>query len=769
MGFDMRVSFGRGFLVGSTALALVTVNDPAQSQTNLPEIKVNEPKPTAKRATVSKRTTVRRTTARRVARTTTPTQTPPSTAATQLATTMTTLNDARSNIFAPIGNVPHDIGHDLIEALPQGANAPVDKVMLQFPGVHQDSAASGLLHVRNEHANVSYRINGILLPDGISGFGNFLESNFIGNMALLTGALPAQFGLRTAGVIDITSKSGKDLEGGSVNIYGGSRETLTPWFEYGGTAGGKTEYYFSGRFLTTNEGIENATPSLNPIHDFSTQLKGFGYVSTVLDEWTRVTMLTGAQTLRYQIPNNPGQPVGLNGVTSAFGITNFDSSVLNERQYETNFYQVLAWQKSFDGFDTQLSYFNRNSTLHYVPDPIGDLLLNGIASDVYRSTFTSGVQGDGAYKVDPAHTVRTGFRVSGEYTQVNNNSLVEPAGVDAPFTVTDTNDKLGWLLGVYIADEWKITRQLTLNLGLRFDQMYSYVDANQLSPRVNLVYKPLDWTTFHIGYARYFTPPVQSTAAPVNVALFNGTSGQAFCTTPGPGCTDPVKPERSHYFDAGVVQTLLPGLEVGVDAYYKLATDLLDDGQFGQAYVLTAFNYAKAYNYGVELSGKYKSGPFQAYANWAWGVQKGTHIDSQEYLFDPTKLAYAASNYIFTDHSQTYTASAGVAYRFWEGTRVSADLIYGSGLRADLTVPNGTPTPTVIVPNGDHVPPYAQVNLGLAHEFDPGSAWKPLTVRFDVVNVADTIYQIRNGTGVGVFAPQYGPRRGYFIGLSQKL
>ena len=46
---------------------------------------------------------------------------------------------------------------------------------------------------------------------------------------------------------------------------------------------------------------------------------------------------------------------------------------------------------------------------------------------------------------------------------------------------------------------------------------------------------------------------------------------------------------------------------------------------------------------------------------------------------------------------------------------------------------------------------------------------KPMTVRFDVVNIFDTIYQIRSGTGIGVFAPQYGPRRGYFAGVSKKF
>jgi outer membrane receptor protein involved in Fe transport len=47
--------------------------------------------------------------------------------------------------------------------------------------------------------------------------------------------------------------------------------------------------------------------------------------------------------------------------------------------------------------------------------------------------------------------------------------------------------------------------------------------------------------------------------------------------------------------------------------------------------------------------------------------------------------------------------------------------------------------------------------------------WKPFTVRFDVVNLFDHVYELRDGTGIGVFAPQWGPRRGFFIGLSQKF
>ena len=46
---------------------------------------------------------------------------------------------------------------------------------------------------------------------------------------------------------------------------------------------------------------------------------------------------------------------------------------------------------------------------------------------------------------------------------------------------------------------------------------------------------------------------------------------------------------------------------------------------------------------------------------------------------------------------------------------------------------------------------------------------KPLTVSFSIVNLLDTVYEIRDGTGIGVFAPQYGPRRGFFVSLSQAL
>ena len=662
------------------------------------------------------------------------------------------LDEARRSIVAPVGANSYQINHQTIEALPQGANTTLDKVLLQTPGVSQDSAASGELHVRNEHANLQYRINGIMLPDGVGGFGQILDTGIVGSLALITGALPAQYGQRTAGVLDIQTRPDAFNNSGSVSVYGGSHGTITPSFEYGGTAG-QTQYFVSGRYFGSDIGIENPTPAYSAIHDHTDQEKGFAYLSTVIDPTSRLTFISGTSNSTYQIPNNPGQAPAF----TAFGISNFNSALLDERQNEFNQFNVLAYQKSAEGFDTQISYFNRYSQLHFLPDTVGDLVFNGVASDVYRRSHVDGIQDDTAYRIGYSHTLRFGFSASAERTLVNNTSTLLPvdamgAPIDAPFSVLDSSAKTGWLFGTYLQDEWKITNNLTLNAGLRFDQMFQYVDANQLSPRASLTWKPYDGTTFHAGYARNFTPPSQVLAAPTNLALVQGTTQQ-----PAVAQNDPVRPERSHVFDIGVDQKIhaIPGLELGIDAYYKTARDLLDDGQFGAAYVLTAFNYDRAENMGLELKSSYTNGNFKIYGNLAWAKQIATNIVSNQFLFAPDELAFIANHYIYTDHAQTLTASAGASY-LWNGTRFSASMIYGSGNRSGFA-------------NADHVPSYTQVNLGISHEYlFPGWS-KPTTLRFDVVNLFDSIYEIRDGSGIGVFAPQFGPRRGFFVGISQKL
>ena len=678
-------------------------------------------------------------------------QNAPTPAQAALDAKMNALDQARDNNLLPkFGASVSTITREAIESMPQGDNTPIDKVILQFPGVSYDSAVSNPnFHVRNEYANVQIRVNGIVIPEGVSALGPFLDTNFIGSMSLLTGTLPAQYGLRTAGVLDITSRSFA-APGGEVSLYGGSRETFTPSFDYGGSAG-NTEYFVSTRGNWNALGLENPTSSAAAAHDHTEQGKFFGYTSTLLDESTRFSVISAASFSAFQIPNNPGQmPLG------DFGSANYNSSSLNEKEYDSYVVNIAALQKKGTDGDAQFAIFSRYAKIDFVPDVYGDLVFNDVASNVVRESLLNGTQFDTSYIVDDRHTLRAGFAVTEEQTNVSNVSTVLPvdpvtgAISPTPFTIDDLNSKLGWNIGTYVQDEWKLTDQLTLNAGLRFDQLYQFVDANQLSPRLALIYKPLAGTTIHAGYARYFTPPYQAQATQSNIALFNNTTNQ-----PEVPLNDPVKPERSNYYDVGLDQKVLPGLDVGLDAYYKEARDLLDDGQFGQAVVLTQFNYARGYSEGGEFKLKYVNGNFRAYANFSYNITRAIDVESNQYLIDAATYNYLLTNWHYTDDMQLMTGSAGASYR-WHDNLFTTNLIYGSGQRSGFA-------------NEDHTPPYVVVNAGVAHEFQWASDVKPTTLRFDIVNLFDKIYELRDGSGIGVFAPQYGARRGFYAGISQKL
>ena len=658
------------------------------------------------------------------------------------------LNQARNSLSPKTGGSEYTIDQNAVAALPQGENTSFNQVLLQAPGVANDSF--GQLHVRGDHANLQYRINGIILPEGISGFGQALDTRFVDRVDLLEGALPAQYGLRTAGVIEIETKANYET-GGRVDMYGGTSDTVQPSFQFGSSKGNMT-YYLTGSFLHDNLGIENPAPTQNAIHDQTDQYKGFGYLSYLINPTSRLSVMVGSYDGWFQIPNYPGQtpnPAYLTGT----GITGFDSSTLNERQYETNRYGIIAFQSSIGSdFDYQLSYVTHYTSVHFMPDTTGDLVFNGVASDVFRSSFSNGLQGDGSYRLSDAHTIRMGYFAQYEDIQSNNTSAVFPVDANgnvsgAPFSITDNNPKNGnTIFSLYLQDEWKPLDKLTVNYGLRFDHMDAFVTAGQLSPRLGLVYKATPDTTLHAAYSRYFTPPPTELVQNKTLDLFANTSNAT------PGLNSSVLPERSHYFDAGVTQKITSALNVGVDGYYKIIKDLIDEGQFGQALIFTPFNYNQGKIYGVELTANYHSGNLAAYANLARTVSMAKEVVSGQFNFGQDELDYIANNWVHTDHDQTYTASAGISY-LWLGTLLSTDATYGSGLRSGFA-------------NTEHVPANVQVNLGAMRKFTL-ACLGPMEARLSIINVLDKVNEIRSGTGIGVFAPQYGPRIGFFAGLSK--
>jgi hypothetical protein len=204
-------------------------------------------------------------------------------------------------------------------------------------------------------------------------------------------------------------------------------------------------------------------------------------------------------------------------------------------------------------------------------------------------------------------------------------------------------------------------------------------------------------------------------------------------------------------------QKLFSNWTVGLDSFYKASKNLIDEGQFGAPIIQTPFNYAASRQYGAEATLSYQNKNFSAYVNAAYERAAGKRIVSSEFNFSPADLAYIATHYIPLDHQQIVTISAGGSYDFGEGTQLSTSLLYGTGLR------RGGATP-----NGDHNPAYVTVNFGISQDFSL-MGWKGLTARFDILNALDEVYTLRDGSGIGVGAPQFGARRGFFAGLSKSL
>jgi outer membrane receptor protein involved in Fe transport len=674
------------------------------------------------------------------------------------------LNEARNGIQTQTGASIYTINEAAIGAQPGGDNQLLNQVIMQAPEVAQDSF--GQFHVRGEHNGLQYRLNGIILPEGISVFGQSLDPRLISSLTLVTGALPAEYGLRTAGIIDLKTKSGVIDPGGSVSIYGGSHGTVEPSFNYGGTEG-NFNYFVSGDFLRNDLGIESPDGRSSPDHDHTTQVHGFAYLEYILDESNRLSAVLSSSEGKFQIPNRGGQVPGITNADGSpltvNGQTTFPSDALNENQRELNHFAILSWQHSQGAFDVQTSLTARYSSLNFVPDALGDVLFDGVSQNAYKQNVAYALQSDAAYKLTDDHTLRGGIFVQSDHSKSLTSSAVialDAAGnqvSDVPVNIVDNGAKTEWIESIYLQDEWKVIPTVTVNYGLRFDKFTAFASGHQVSPRVNIVWQALPDTTLHAGYSRYFSPPPFELVGTETVSKFVNTTAGAEVLQ-----ADTPLAEQANYYDIGAQQKITDRFVVGLDTYYKQSHNLIDEGQFGAPIILTPFNYTYGKQYGVELTSSYSAEDFTAYLNLAWQSARGKNIDSAQFNFGADDLAYIAEHYIHLDHEQRVTASGGASY-LWGHTRFSADFLVGSGLRADLTLPDGSS-----IPNGAHLPYYTQVNLGASHVFHLDDAGT-LTARFDVINVLDKRYEIRDGTGVGVGAPQFGPRRGLFFGLSKSI
>ena len=653
-----------------------------------------------------------------------------------------------------------------IEALPRGNNIDLPDLLATIP-----SAAQGALkqvHIRQDHANVLFRIDGVPIPDTVSTtFTDVLTPRAWERADIILGGLEAQYGNRSAAVIDITGKSGTKPGFGSLQMFGGSNRTLTPSFEYGGTIGEKFRYYVLNSYTSTNRGIDPPTLGHSVFHDQSERNQSYLRGDYQHDNHNALTWLFLNSVAKYQIPTSPGLDVNQDvlGLLRAQNpsFTPVASQAVNEFQKENNQYGHMAWRHDINANNFfSLSAYARHTRAIFKTDPLNALAYTTNASDPFsagdqdRSAYTGGIRLDYTHTFNTQHLIKTGFQIGGTQA-VNKTQLFlfqrdavtgDPIG---PVVSRDADNRLiGWRQEVWIQDQWTPTDRWTFNVGVRYDQIEYAISEGQVSPRVGAAYKVNQANVFHAFYGRLFTPPNLES---ISFAKLNtvGTTAEPDNLT-----NNTVRAERSHYFEVGSYHALTQKVILEIAAYYKLNHFQSDAGQFGTTPLLNYFAFDRGWQRGIDGALKMQvTDNLTGRANVAWGQCKGYGLQSGHFLLDQKEITdINSSGGVFCDHSQLVTSSAVLSYRLREHTTLTGQMLYGSGLRTTI---DGAKT------NSSHFDSYTTYNLSLAHVILLPKNQK-FVIAFDVINLLDEKYFLNQGDGsIGLGVAHAGMPRSFFL------
>lgn len=659
---------------------------------------------------------------------------------------------------SPTGANDYAVTAQDIDNLPTGAAAPITDVLARMPGVAIDQNQQ--IHIRNtEGPQFQYQINGVLIPLDINtnpSFLSMINPLFVQQLDLLDGILPARYSYATGGVVDIRSKDGCQHPGGELSVLAGQRDTLQPSLQYAG-CDGQLSSYVSLTYTQSNTAFSSATPEPDPIHDRTQQGQAFGFFSYPVSSSASLSLLLSGASSNNQLPNVPG-------LAPAFTLAGTDnpapSSAIGSELNFSDYLAVVSLSGAPSGnLGYQVAYSEHGISQRFVPDPVGELIYQGIASTASHVDHDHTLQADMSLALG-SHTATTGLYVGDYHVSANDSSLVFPVDAacaqnsgcvqssDVPVHIINNTQASNVVLGVYINDLWQLTPRLRANIGVRWDHLTGFTRGQQLSPTLNFIYAPDAATTLHAGFARYFQVPSFQGISPTAETAF------ALTTAAGPpGISTPL-PEDDYEWDAGATRQLTAKFSLSADLYYERTVHYLDTGQFGVVPIFAPFNYDRGYLWGTEVAAKYKSDPLTAYAsvtigsNWQRGVVTG------QFNFPADELAYINSHDIVIDHQPLYGAAAGVAYRLQDYS-VSADAIYSSGLRAGFA-------------DLERLPQVLQVNISAERSFRIAGLGV-LSNRISVLNLFDRINLIRPAEGIGIFQSAYGPRLTLFDTLTLRF
>ncbi len=661
-----------------------------------------------------------------------------------------------------------EVDQQMIEDLPQGDDVKLPKLIATTtPGVVQ--GPFGQTFIRGNHANIQYQIDGVQLPDSPSStFGQAFSPRNIDHMEVITGGIPAEYGERLAGVVNIITKTGGEVPGGTAEVGYGAYHTLSPQANYSGSnSAGDFHYYVSGAFTKTDRGIDTPQPKSltditqggkEAIHDDSNANDQFLKLDWQASTLDRLTFVAYSSYSLYQIPNMPssfGPDDSIFIQPDQFGNDplHFVPYNTNDTQAENNAYAQMVWKHSLDSKSFfQIAPYYKFSKLNVGNDLSNDLFAATYAPNpsdsssfaMNRVTNNFGIKGDYSNRLSDAHLLKAGFQIQNSSTTGNTNVWFQQAGTPAFTESSDNSPQSGDFESLYVQDEFKISKKLTLNAGVRVDgTQFLFADSSTqdswVQPRIGLSYLVTETTKIHAFYGLLFQPaPIEDLRA--SFRLVDGATIQPY----------DIKAEKDNYFEVGVSQQFGDQI-INLNTYYKSAKNMLDDSQLLNTSIAQPYNFAVGYAYGVELSVEGKIVPgLTDYFNYSYEIAKGKGISGGIFALAPGDIS---TGYQYLDHVQIQTANAGLTYRR-DRWSLTGQGFYGSGLR---TGPG----------NSLSLPGHFTTDASATYDFS-GDSWLSKTkLSVDLLNITDNVYPITIANGFN--GSHYAAGRELFIRLSKEL
>jgi outer membrane receptor protein involved in Fe transport len=655
-----------------------------------------------------------------------------------------------------------------VEALPRGNNVELQDVLLTVPSAVYGSLKQ--VHMRQDHANLQLRIDGVPIPDTVSStFSDVISPRAWERADIILGGMEAQYGNKTAAVLDITTKIGTKPGFGSAQMFGGSNNSINPSFEYGGTVGEKFRFYALNSYTATNRGIEPPTLGHSIFHGQSERNQTFIRGDYQRDNMNNFSWVFLNSVAKYQISTLPGRTLDPSGQllpllqASQPGFIPVASQDVDENQKEHNQYGHMVWRHDVNNSNFfSLSGYVRQTRATFRTDPFNVLAYTSDPTEPFsagsqdRNAYSGGVRLDHTYIPNTEHVIKAGFQIDRTQT-VNKTRLFTFAddGAGNPagnlLGLNADNRLIGWRQEFWIQDQWSPTNQWTFNLGVRADAVQYQRHEGQVSPRIGVTYKADQANVFHVFYGRQFTPP---NLEAISFAKLNTAGTKA---APDDTTNNTVRAERAHYFEVGSYHAFSRWATLQLTGYYKLAHFLSDAGQFGTTPLLNYFAFERGWQRGIDGALRLQlMENLSARGNVAWGQCKGYGLQSGHVLLDQKEISDINSRGgVFCDHSQTLTSSGVVAYRFLERTTLTGQMLFASGLR---TAEAGGKT------NSTHSPSYTIYNMSLTHVIPLPWDNQKLLLGFDVVNLLDQQYLINQGEGsIGLGVSHAGMPRSFFF------